>query len=79
MNLRTPDFPLVLDNSSNDVQREFFVLALRASLRYDSGVDYFLSGWLRTVSAGPLEFAPNYGQMRLVRPDFWTSFGSRCS
>lgn len=51
MNLRTPNFPLVLDNSTNDVQREFFVPALRASQRYDRGVGYFSSGWPLTTFA----------------------------
>ncbi len=66
MNLRTPDFPLVLDNSTNDVQNDFFVPALSASIRYDRGVGYFSSGWLRTVSVGIVQFAANHGRMRLI-------------
>ncbi len=66
MNLQTPGFPLVFDNSSHRVHEEFFVPALRASVRYDRGVGYFSSGWLRTVSAGLVDFAAGHGRMRLI-------------
>lgn len=44
--------PPVIDSSSADMAREFIVPALAASVRYDRGVGFFSSGWLRMVSEG---------------------------
>lgn len=46
--------------------RDFFVPALERSVRYDRGVGYFSSGWVRVASAGMLAFAKNGGRARWV-------------
>ena len=52
MSLRTLDLPLLLNTSDPDLFRDFFVSALNHSLRYDRGVGYFASGWLRLAAQG---------------------------
>ena len=47
MSLRTLDLPLLLNTSDHDLFRDFFVPALTHAFRYDRGVGYFASGWLR--------------------------------
>jgi len=59
-------FPAVLDSSTSDLVADFFVPALRASVRYDRGVGFFSSGWLRLAAAGMVEFAANSGRARWV-------------
>lgn len=55
-----------MDTSSHDLSREFFVPMLSNSVRYDRGVGYFSSGWLRMNSRGMVEFANNKGRARWV-------------
>jgi len=55
-----------LDTSSSDLIQDFFVPALTASLRYDRGVGYFSSGWLRLAAVGMVQFAANGGRARWV-------------
>jgi hypothetical protein len=52
MTLRTPTFPLLLNTSDHDLLRDFFVPALTQAYRYDRGVGYFSSGWLRLAGQG---------------------------
>jgi hypothetical protein len=56
----------VLDTSSADLVRDFFVPALTQSVRYDRGVGYFSSGWLRLAAEGMAEFASLGGRARWV-------------
>ena len=49
MSLKELSLPSVIDSSTADMAREFVVPALSASLRYDRGVGFFSSGWLRVV------------------------------
>lgn len=58
--------PPVIDSSSADMAREFIVPALAASVRYDRGVGFFSSGWLRMVSEGMVTFAGNGGRARFI-------------
>ena len=37
----------VMDTSTHDLSNEFFIPLLSNSIRYDRGVGYFSSGWLR--------------------------------
>ncbi|MGA9350336.1 MAG: hypothetical protein WBW48_16250, partial [Anaerolineae bacterium] len=59
-------WPAILDTSSSDLIQDFFVPALTASLRYDRGVGYFSSGWLRVAAAGMVQFATNSGRAHWV-------------
>jgi hypothetical protein len=59
-------FPPVLDTSSGDIIRDFFNPALAASVRYDRGVGFFSTSWLRLAAKGMTEFAANSGRARWV-------------
>lgn len=63
-----PDLHIVpvMDTSEYDLTLEFFVPLLSASVRYDRGVGYFSSGWLRMNSEGMITFANNGGRARWV-------------
>ena len=52
--------------STHDLIRDFFVPMLSNSVRYDRGVGYFSSGWLRMSSPGMVNFAHNGGRARWV-------------
>jgi len=62
------DLPLrpVLETSTRDLVREFFVPALRESVSYDRGVGYFTSSWLKLVAGGLAGLARNGGRARIV-------------
>lgn len=62
MSLPQLHLPFIIDSSSADMAREFIVPALAASIRYDRGVGFFSSGWLRMVSEGMVTFARNGGR-----------------
>lgn len=64
--LRELNLPAVLDTSSANLIADFFVPALAASIRYDRGVGYFSSGWLRVAAKGMAQFAANGGRARWV-------------
>ena len=65
-NLSAQPWPAIMDTSSSDLIQDFFVPALAASLRYDRGVGYFSSGWLRVAAAGMVQFAANGSRARWV-------------
>ena len=52
MRLRLLDLPLLLKPSDPDLFRDFFVPALTYAFRYDRGVGYCASGWLRRAAHG---------------------------
>jgi DNA phosphorothioation system restriction enzyme len=66
MSLQQLDLPPVMDTSSADMAGEFYVPVLSVSVRYDRGVGFFSSGWLRVVAQGLVAFAANGGQARLI-------------
>lgn len=66
MSLPQLHLPFIIDSSSADMAREFIVPALAASIRYDRGVGFFSSGWLRMVSEGMVTFARNGGRARFI-------------
>jgi superfamily II DNA or RNA helicase len=67
--LRTLDTPLLLQTSTDRLVADFYVPALRQADRYDRGVGYFTSAWLRLISSGLSEFAERGGKARfLVSP-----------
>ena len=59
-------FASTFDTSTSDLITDFFVPALKKSVRYDRGVGYFSSGWFRIAAAGMVEFAGNAGRARWV-------------
>jgi len=76
--LRSYSFPESLDTSAADVASDLYVPALRAAIRYDRGVGYFTSGWLRHAAEGLSTFAARGGRMRLItsphlRPEDWAA------
>jgi superfamily II DNA or RNA helicase len=59
-------FLSILDTSSNDLIQDFFIPALQRSDKYERGVGYFSSSWLRITSLGMVQFAKNGGKARWV-------------
>jgi hypothetical protein len=59
-------WPQVLTTSQNNLIKDFFNPALGSSNRYDRGVGYFSSGWLRASAEGMVAFASNGGRARWV-------------
>ena len=66
MNLKDLNFSNRLDTSSSDLTEDFFVPALSVACRYDRGVGFFSSGWIRITSKGLIAFAANGGKARWV-------------
>ena len=66
MSLRSLNLPLLLNTSDHDLIQDFFVPALAHAYRYDRGVGYFSSGWLRLASQGMAAFAAYGGRVRWV-------------
>jgi superfamily II DNA or RNA helicase len=62
------DLPLrpVLETSTRDLVREFFIPALSESVKYDRGVGYFTSSWLKLAAGGLVGLARNGGRARIV-------------
>ena len=66
MSLRELSLKIILDTSRDDLIADFFIPALRASIRYDRGVGFFSAAWLRITARGIVEFARNSGRARWV-------------
>jgi hypothetical protein len=66
MSLKQLDIPALLNTSANDLIRDFFAPMLAASTKYDRGVGYFSSGWLRVSAKGMVTFAENGGRARWI-------------
>ena len=62
------DYPFlqILNTSDHDLIQDFFVPALSRSMKYDRGVGFFSSSWLRIAAKGMVEFAKNDGKARWV-------------
>ena len=60
------DLITVMDTSEHDLTVELFAPLLSNSTRYDRGVGYFSSGWLRTNVEGMVAFAENGGKARWI-------------
>ena len=58
--------PSCLETSSSDLIADFFTPLLSNSVKYDRGVGFFSSGWLRIAAKGMAEFAENGGHARWV-------------
>ena len=66
MSFTSLTLPMTMDSSSSDLVAEFFTPVLAESSRYDRGVGFFSSGWLRVAAEGLLKFAGNGGRARWV-------------
>ena len=55
--LRDIDLPAAIDTSRYDITREFFAPLLSCATRYDRGVGFFSSGWLKINAVGMAAFA----------------------
>ena len=66
MLLRDHKWLSVYTTSDNDFHREFFIPALQRSEKYDRGVGYFTSGWIRNAAYGIAHFAKNGGKARWI-------------
>lgn len=64
--LRDLNLVSVMDTSSHNFIRDFFVPLLKNSAFYDRGVGFFSSGWLRLTSEGMTNFADNGGRARWI-------------
>jgi hypothetical protein len=52
MGLRSAVQSRTIDTSTHDIVEDFFVPMLKNAERYDRGVGYFTSGWLRATAQG---------------------------
>lgn len=66
MTLKDHPFPPYLNTSRANIVTEFFSPALSSATRYDRGVGYFSSGWLRVAASGMALFAGNGGYARWI-------------
>ena len=64
--LRSINFPEDVDTSRDDVVAILFNPGLSVSARYDRGVGFFSSAWLKHVAEGLAPFAERGGKMRLI-------------
>ena len=58
--------PQTLDTSTANIIGDFFVPVLARATRYDRGVGFFSSGWLRITAPGMARFAANGSRARWV-------------
>jgi hypothetical protein len=63
---RELDIPTLLDTSAHDLTKDLFAPLLARAARYDRGVGFFSSGWLRINAQGLAAFAQNGGSARWI-------------
>jgi superfamily II DNA or RNA helicase len=56
----------IYDSSEHDLVEDLFIPLLKKSVRYDRGVGFFTSGWLRQAAKGLIEIGKNSGKIRMV-------------
>jgi superfamily II DNA or RNA helicase len=66
LSLTELDIPFALNTSKNDLIEQFFVPLLKNSIRYDRGVGFFSSRWVKETFIGMSEFAKNGGKARWI-------------
>ena len=84
MSLRELTLSPVLETSTADLLGIFIVPCLRESVRFDRGVGYFTSHWLRLAGTGLTALAGRGGQVRLIAspkltPDDWAALAQGAS
>ena len=62
------DLPVLtsFNTSTNELIKCFYEPALKTSVRYDRGVGYFTSNWLKMAASGLADFADRGGQARFI-------------
>lgn len=60
------NLPKTLDTSTTDIIGDFFVPVLARAIRYDRGVGFFSSSWIRIASKGLMGLVENQGQARWI-------------
>jgi hypothetical protein len=66
ISLRSLNIPATMDTSDFDLTCDFFIPILKKATRYDRGVGYFSSGWLKDNAQGLAAFAQRSGQARWI-------------
>jgi superfamily II DNA or RNA helicase len=66
MALRKLSLAPILETSTSDVLRNFVIPCLSESNRFDRGVGYFTSNWLRLAATGLTSLAGRGGHVRLI-------------
>ncbi len=66
MSLKETNLPLALNTSKDDLINNFFNPLLKKSVKYDRGVGFFSSSWLKDTMIGMIEFANNHGKARWI-------------
>lgn len=61
-----PKFKTCINTSDDDVVKELYKPALMWATRFDRGVGYFTSGWLKVNLEGLSDFASRGGKIRLI-------------
>ena len=61
-----PRVPACLNTSENDLARDLYEPCLNWAIRFDRGVGYFTSGWLKYASRGMASFASRGGHARWI-------------
>jgi hypothetical protein len=78
MGLRHLPLQPVLETTTDDLVRAFYIPALAQSTGYDRGVGYFTSAWLRLTASGLSGLAANGGSARIIAspklaPEDWAA------
>jgi superfamily II DNA or RNA helicase len=66
MSLKQLFIPIALNTSKDSLIETFFVPCLQNSIKYDRGVGYFSSSWLRESFKGMNDFAKQKGKARWI-------------
>lgn len=61
-----PNVPYIINTSEGDLVKEVYEPCLSWASRYDRGVGYFTSGWLKENAKGMARFAENKGKARWI-------------
>lgn len=61
-----PDIPYIINTSEGDVVKEIYEPCLSWAIKYDRGVGYFTSGWLKENAKGMAKFAEKNGKARWI-------------
>jgi len=60
------NIPIALNTSKYNLITDFFTPILKNSIKYDRGVGYFSSGWIKEAFEGMTSFAQNGGKARWI-------------
>jgi len=60
------ELPRVIDTSSDNVMKDFYIPLLSRAVEYRRGVGYFTTNWVRSAARGVAELAENSGTARWI-------------